>query len=152
MSPLAIAIQTNPLSPPTLMDCDANAEGREQRGYRRSDINRIEHESLIKLSRTDTDTWNLQIFPNLGIFSFMFWFRDYYPPFSPLVRSLPLQSKQACPSRSFVFPLLPRQRLFIYLSRLASTIRTPPMHLSVSLSRIGVSDFRWPWHTYFGRR
>lgn len=151
MSPLAIAIQTNPLSPLTLMDCDANAEGREQRGYRRSDINRIEQRSLIKLSRTDTDTWNLQIFPNLGIFLFMFWFRDYYPLFPPLVRSLPLQSKQACLTFLRVSSS-PPPRLSIYLSRLASTIHTPPMHLSVSLGRIGVSDFRWPWHTYFGRR
>lgn len=26
------------------------------------------------------------------------------------------------------------------------------MRLSVSLGRIGVSDFRWPWHTYFEGR
>lgn len=103
MSLLSVtAIQTNPLLPPTLTDCDANAEGRDRHGYRRPDINRAEQESLIKLSRTDTNTRNLQIFPNLGISSFTFWFRDHHP-FFPLIRPSVLSrynpSKPA--SRSF---------------------------------------------------
>lgn len=107
MSLLSVnSIQTNPFLPPT--DCDANAEGRDRHGYRRPDINRAEQESLIKLSRTDTNTRNLQIFPNLGISSFTFWFRDHHPFFPlihPSVFSRYNPSKLA--SRSFfVFPLL----------------------------------------------